>query len=129
MHITTTPACFSWSTIATGTPSPAINALAPSSMIIVDGVAVSVSGCAVSRSTPNGLSVSSRTRRICWRIRSGPTPGHAERAEAARLADRGADLGVGHAAHAGEQDRMLDAEQVADRGADAHYRPSVMKTR
>jgi hypothetical protein len=43
---------------------------------------------------------------------------HAERAEAARFGDRGADPRVGDAAHAGQEDRVLDAEAVADRGAE-----------
>ena len=58
---------------AIGTPSPAINAVAPSAMMTSTD-AVSVSGCAVSRSTPNGLSVRSRTRRIWSRMNRGGHP-------------------------------------------------------
>ena len=72
-------------------------------------------------------------------------PRHAQRAEAASLAHRRAHLGIGHTAHAGEENGMLDAEQVTDLGMDGHLqafggirqsgsegaaqRPWVMKTR
>ncbi len=54
-----------------GTPSPETKVLAPSS-IMTSQAACRDSGRAVSRSTPKGLSVSSRTRRIWTRISSGP---------------------------------------------------------
>ena len=56
-----------------GTPRPATKALAPPAMI-TSTAAVSASGVAASRSTPNGLSVISRTRRICSAMKSGPRP-------------------------------------------------------
>ena len=49
--------------------------------------------------------------------------GHAEAghdAEAAGARDLGRELGAGRAAHAGLHDRVLDAEQLAERGAQAH---------
>ena len=46
--------------------------------------------------------------------------GHAERAEAAGLRHRRAKFGVGDAAHAGEQDRVVDAQHVANGRADGH---------
>ena len=50
----------------------------------------------------------------------GAAAGHAERAEAAGLRHRGAEFGVGDAAHAGEQDRVVDAQHVANGRADGH---------
>jgi hypothetical protein len=46
--------------------------------------------------------------------------GHAERTKAAGGAHRGADFGIGHPAHTGEQNGVLDIEQVTDRGVDGH---------
>ena len=50
-----------------------MNAFAPSATM-TSTLAVSVAGCAVSRSTPNGRSVRSRTRRIWSRIIAGEHP-------------------------------------------------------
>ncbi len=43
--------------------------------------------------------------------------GGTEASEPAGFGDGGGHRGVGHAAHAGEHDRVLDAEQVAERGS------------
>ena len=67
------PAFLSRSMIGSGTPRPAMKALAPSWMI-TSTLAVRASGVAASRSTPNGLSVSDRTSRIWLRMKSGDVP-------------------------------------------------------
>ena len=77
-------------------------------------------GRAVSRSTPNGLAVSSRTSAISSASSSSPIVQRPERAEAAGLADRGDEAVVAHPAHAGEHHRVLDVEQVGQ--ARAHGR-------
>ena len=59
--------------MATGTPSPAMNARAPP-LMMTSTLAVSVSGWAVSRSTPNGLSVRSFTRAIWSAMNFGGSP-------------------------------------------------------
>jgi hypothetical protein len=46
--------------------------------------------------------------------------GHAQRAEAAGIAHRSANLGIRNAPHPGQQDRMIDAQQIADGGAQHH---------
>ena len=79
------------------------------------------SGSAASMSTPKGLSVRrAHARASRSRMRSGWRAAHAERAEAAGFGDGGDQLGERHLAHAGEEHRMLDVEEVADRGAQRH---------
>jgi len=71
--MTFSPAPFSFSMIGKGTPRPATKDEAPPSMI-ASTEAVRASGVAASRSTPNGLSVRSRTWAICRRMKSGLVP-------------------------------------------------------
>src|SRR5579859_3124476 len=67
------PALFSRCMIGMGTPSPATNDEAPSS-IMISTEAVRLSGLAANRSTPNGRSVSPLTLRISSRMKSGERP-------------------------------------------------------
>ena len=73
MLITSRPASWHLWITGRGTPRPAMNALAPSSMITSIACIIE-SGSAASRSTPKGFCVRSRTRRISRRMPSGPSP-------------------------------------------------------
>ena len=69
-------------------------------------------GMAVSRSTPNGLSVAART---CGDLGHHPLVAHGRGAEAAEtpgLGDGGDQRGVRDAAHAGQHHRVLDTEDL-----------------
>ena len=72
-HMLTTRTLRLWqrSTTSRGTPRPATNTEPPPSMMSLTLAAMSP-GAAVSRSTPKGLSVSSRTLAISSRICSAP---------------------------------------------------------
>jgi hypothetical protein len=69
MFTTTTPCSWHSSITSRGTPSPATNTEAPPRITSSTWVTMSA-GIAVSRSTPKGLSVASRTAAISWRISS-----------------------------------------------------------
>jgi hypothetical protein len=68
-------------------------------------------GSGARRSTAKGLSVRSR-------VFGGAEGGGAHDAEAAGVGDGGDELVEGDAAHAGEENGVLDAEQVADGGVE-----------
>ena len=74
-------------------------------------------GAAVSRSTPNGLSVSARTLAISSTISLVAHGRGAEAAEAAGLGHGGDEPVVRDAAHAGEHHGVLDLEDVGESGA------------
>ena len=73
-------------------------------------------GMAVSRSTPNGLSVAAADRGDLGHHLLVAHGRGAEAAEPAGLGHRGDQRGVGHPAHAGQHDRVLDAEHVGEPG-------------
>ena len=52
---------------------------------------------------------------------------HAERSVAARFRDGGDDLGERHFAHAGQEHRVLDLEEITDRCAKCHLAYSGVK--
>ena len=54
------------------------------------------------------------------------TARHAERAETARVGDGGAQFGVGDSAHAGQQDGIIDLQQIAEWRADGHQASPVI---
>ena len=45
---------------------------------------------------------------------------HAQRAKTAGVGNRRADFSIGHAAHAGEQDGVIDTKQITDDSAQSH---------
>ena len=74
-----------------------------------------MSGIGASRSTANGLSVSSRVLRISVAQLVGTQRGGANHAESAGVGNRGHQLVHRDAAHPGEQNRILDSKVIANR--------------
>ena len=50
----------------------------------------------------------------------GRQASHAQGAETAGVGNRRADFSIGHAAHAGEQDGVIDTQQITDDSAQSH---------
>ena len=115
--LTTTRSCW-WqrSTTSVGTPRPATNADAPPSMTSLTW-SVMPPGMAVSRSTPNGLSVAARIAAISATIVSLPMVEAPRQPKPPAAETAAARAEYGDAAHAGQHDGVLDPEQFGEAGA------------
>lgn len=114
MFTTSSPLVWHRSTTSRGTPSAATNAVTPPVMMSPTFCS-SPRGSAVSRSTPNGLSVALATATISSRISSSPIV--EAPVQPKPPADRGDQAVVRHAAHAGQHDGVVDLEGVGQSGA------------